>query len=79
MFLGSTARPVRRADNLTAESRLTRQCGILNISQPHRPPQPVTGKIVLSFYFYRLHKVTLLLPISVKIYAISCSLVHLAT
>jgi hypothetical protein len=23
--------------------RLSRQCGILNISQPHRPPQPVTG------------------------------------
>jgi hypothetical protein len=24
-------------------SRMSRQCGILNISQPHRPPQPVTG------------------------------------
>jgi hypothetical protein len=22
---------------------LSRQCGILNISQPYRPPQPVTG------------------------------------
>jgi hypothetical protein len=43
MFLGSRARPVRIADNLTAiVSRLSRQCGILNISQPHRPPRPVT-------------------------------------
>jgi hypothetical protein len=28
-------------------SRPSRQCGILNISQPYRPPQPVTGIALL--------------------------------
>jgi hypothetical protein len=50
MFLGSRARPVRRPDNLTAVNRLSRQCGI-NISQPYRPPVPLTGIALLYFYF----------------------------
>jgi hypothetical protein len=32
-------------------SRLSRQCGILNISQPYRPLRPVTG-ITLLFKFF---------------------------
>jgi hypothetical protein len=34
---------------LPSLSRLAKQCGILNLSQPYRPPQPFTG-IVLLFY-----------------------------
>jgi hypothetical protein len=31
-------------------SRLSRQCAIPNISQPYRPPRPVTGIALLFFY-----------------------------
>jgi hypothetical protein len=49
MLLGSKVLRVRRADNLaTIVSRLSRQCGILNnITQPYRPPRPVTGIALL--------------------------------
>jgi hypothetical protein len=50
MFLESN---VRRCVGLTAlppsVSRLFIQCGILNITQPYRPPRPVTGIALLYF------------------------------
>jgi hypothetical protein len=50
MFLGSRARPVSKAYTLPPfVSRLFRQCGILNIAQPYRPPRPVTGIALLLF------------------------------
>jgi hypothetical protein len=49
MFLGSRALPVRKADNFAAVSeRLSRQCGILNFSQPYRPPVSVTEIALLT-------------------------------
>jgi hypothetical protein len=36
-------------------SRLSRQCGILNISQPYRPAEPVTGTALLRFTSHILH------------------------
>jgi hypothetical protein len=48
MFLGSKVQRVRKADNLPPSmSRLSRQCGILNISQSNRLPRPVTGTALL--------------------------------
>jgi hypothetical protein len=45
---GGKAEPVSKTDKLTATvSRLSRQCGIFNISQPYRPPRPVTGIALL--------------------------------
>jgi hypothetical protein len=40
MFLGSKVGPTALQPSV---SRLSRQCGILNISQPYMPPWSVTG------------------------------------
>jgi hypothetical protein len=65
MYLGSKVRRVRKADNLTAICEpiiYSRQCGILKITQPNRPPRPVTGIALLlkqlalsSFTKYRTY------------------------
>jgi hypothetical protein len=46
MFLGAKRRSAREAD-LTAICELSRQCAILNTSQPYSPPRPVTGTALL--------------------------------
>jgi hypothetical protein len=54
MLVGSRALLVRKTDNLPPSmSRLSRQCGIVNISQLHRPPRPVMG--IASFFLPFYH------------------------
>jgi hypothetical protein len=50
MFLVSRARPAR-STGLNV-SPLSRQCGILDIPQPYRPPRSVTGMALLFFSLF---------------------------
>jgi hypothetical protein len=44
---GVKGRAVLKVENLTAVSRLARKCVSLDVSQPCRPPRPVTGIALL--------------------------------
>jgi hypothetical protein len=49
-FLGAKGdRRVRQTTYLPSESRLSRKCRIVDISQTYRPPRPVTGIALLYF------------------------------
>jgi hypothetical protein len=60
MFLVSQVRTVRRADNLAAicllltVNRLSRQYGVLNISQPYSLNGPLRGQLYFFSYFLGL-------------------------
>jgi hypothetical protein len=50
MFLGSKVRRVRTADNLTGYYEpMSRQCGILTISQPYSPVTEITLLYLLMY------------------------------
>jgi hypothetical protein len=59
-LLGVKAPPTHKVDNLTIMCQPSRKCGIPNMSQPSRPPRPLTGIALLYFNsrcFFPSHRV----------------------
>jgi hypothetical protein len=55
MFLGlKHGWHVRLTTSLPSVSRLSKQCGILNTSEPCRPPEPIMGIALLLLYLGRI-------------------------
>jgi hypothetical protein len=67
IFLGiKHTQHIRLTTQLPSVSRLsTRQCGIHDIPQPHRPPRPVTG---IAFFYWGMDLCVTSMPSKITLF-----------